>query len=487
MRIALAVAAVLALAVPIAAYAQAAIDPAAVVARYESSGCVNNQNTRSTASGCFGFTNSTWTQYAPQAGVSLSQCPTAASCPVSSQFAVFAADVNSHGLSDWTCPGCDAGVSNAVNSGQLPASGYNLSTNPQDYAALDNQQNLQAYFAGGSGVVAPAGSLTASQSVNPTSTTATAAAPTSATFSGSTLQPFSWLWNQYQSAVATPIQNQINYVQQQAAGQIDGLAILILIIAGYLLFYGNLSMREAWSKMLRFLFVLPLVTDPGVYNAWVVEPVNGIVTWLAQGLGVTGGASGPASLFDNVLQTYFSHVETAWAGTHGFGSDILNGLLILGSAIIIIGASVLLFAVWLIAQALIEVVLILGPILLLGLLFDYTRGLFDRWIGALILLGLVTFCADMLSALFLGVVTNAFNRIAPTNSALADCLNLLAVGIVIAVLAAVLVILPRLLEHMAAAAGAPAMSRMHQWMVSNVYQPARAGAARLAPRSRRSS
>lgn len=130
-----------------AAHALAAPNPTALVAQAESSGCQNTSTPSSTASGCFGFTNGTWARYAPQAGVSLTQCPTAASCPVSSQFAVFAADVNSRGLSDWTCPGCDSTVSNAVNSGQLPASGYNLSTNPADYASLDTPSGLQAYFA----------------------------------------------------------------------------------------------------------------------------------------------------------------------------------------------------------------------------------------------------------------------------------------------------------------------------------------------------
>ena len=153
---------------------------AALVAQFESSGCVNNHNPTPgmTASGCFGFTNGTWAQYAPQAGVSLQQCPTAASCPVSSQFAVFAADVNARGLSNWTCAGCDAGVSNAVNSGQLPASGYNLSTNPADYAALDTPSGLQSYFAGNSGtgsvtVSDPTGALTVSTPTTGTGTMGT--------------------------------------------------------------------------------------------------------------------------------------------------------------------------------------------------------------------------------------------------------------------------------------------------------------------------
>jgi type IV secretion system protein VirB6 len=298
----------------------------------------------------------------------------------------------------------------------------------------------------------------ATSSASPAISTATATS-----FSGTTFAPFCWLWNEYQSAVATPLSNQVGYVQQQAAGQVTGLLIVGIMIAGYLLFYANLSMREAWSKMFRAVFIIPLVTGADTYNSWVVAPVNGLVGWLAQGLGVASNTSCPASAFDGVLLSYGSHVETAWQHTpSSIGYMILIGLMIVGSALVIGLALAVLYAVWLVAQALLEIVLIEGPILLLGLLFEYTRRLFDSWVGALILLVLVVFSADMLSALFVGVINAALGAVAPTNSALADGFNLAAVALVVVVLAAALVILPRLLEHMAGAVGAPAMSGMQQ-------------------------
>ena len=74
------------------------------LAGFESSGNPTAQSATSTASGLYGFTNPTWREFAPQAGVNLSQYPTAASAPADIQTSVAAITPTSH----WTCPGCDA-------------------------------------------------------------------------------------------------------------------------------------------------------------------------------------------------------------------------------------------------------------------------------------------------------------------------------------------------------------------------------------------
>lgn len=55
-----------------------------------------------TASGYYQITNPTWQQYAPQAGVDLSQYPTAMSAPQSVQTSVAATIYNQRGLQPWS-------------------------------------------------------------------------------------------------------------------------------------------------------------------------------------------------------------------------------------------------------------------------------------------------------------------------------------------------------------------------------------------------
>jgi Transglycosylase-like domain len=83
------------------------------VALFESSNNPTAQNPSSTASGLYGFTNSTWVQYAETYSPGLSAIyPTAASAPSSVQTAVAQITPSSN----WTCPGCDASISTAVQS-----------------------------------------------------------------------------------------------------------------------------------------------------------------------------------------------------------------------------------------------------------------------------------------------------------------------------------------------------------------------------------
>ena len=81
-----------------------------LVSQSESSGNPTATNPTSTASGLYGFTNPTWQQYAPLAGVDTSLYPTAASAPSTTQMQVAAVTP----ASNWLCTGCDARVSAAV-------------------------------------------------------------------------------------------------------------------------------------------------------------------------------------------------------------------------------------------------------------------------------------------------------------------------------------------------------------------------------------
>lgn len=93
-----------------------------LVQNFESGGNYSATNPSSTASGAYQFTNGTWQYYAPLAGVSTSQYPTASSAPPGVQDAVFQQAVTQNGLADWTCPGCDAPLTNYLSANPSAAS-----------------------------------------------------------------------------------------------------------------------------------------------------------------------------------------------------------------------------------------------------------------------------------------------------------------------------------------------------------------------------
>lgn len=72
--------------------------------------------------GAYQFVPSTWRRYLAMLGLSTSDYPTGSSAPPSVQDAVFAQAVSVRGLGDWTCPGCDPGLTSYLANNPSAAS-----------------------------------------------------------------------------------------------------------------------------------------------------------------------------------------------------------------------------------------------------------------------------------------------------------------------------------------------------------------------------
>src|SRR5262245_57579459 len=106
------------------AYAQdaAPLDIFSAIAGPESSFGQNLQNPRGTASGLFGFTASTFAQDLAGIGVDPAQYPLARNAPNSVQFAAAAYELNTRGISAWSCENCDPlFVRNVAQNGGIGA------------------------------------------------------------------------------------------------------------------------------------------------------------------------------------------------------------------------------------------------------------------------------------------------------------------------------------------------------------------------------
>ena len=134
---------------------------------FESGGISTAQNPSSTASGLYGFLNSTWQEFAPQVGVDTALYPTAASAPGDVQTQVAAITP----ASNWLCPGCDAGITQAVSADPsllttIPGTGIDVTSLNQDFSGGPEGETYNAY---------PASELAPGQTAA-TPSTATAAA-----------------------------------------------------------------------------------------------------------------------------------------------------------------------------------------------------------------------------------------------------------------------------------------------------------------------
>ena len=124
-----------------------ALNPLVAIAGPESSNGANLYNPASSATGIWQDLQGTWASTLPNIGVSPSLYPTAASAPASVQAAANAYLYNTQGFAPWAPydPTLASNIAAAGGASAYAAPGT-LSTNPADYASLDQPGGLANFF-----------------------------------------------------------------------------------------------------------------------------------------------------------------------------------------------------------------------------------------------------------------------------------------------------------------------------------------------------
>jgi type IV secretion system protein VirB6 len=356
----------------------------------------------------------------------------------------------------------------AQNGGSLAAaltaySGGLTPGNPGDYgpvfAAAEAAEGGTA-TAGGDGLT-----VSTSDAGTGNGTLASAAAAsgaTSQTASGSTANPFTYLWNQYTSGIAQPLQQEVTQVETVAAPYLDILLILMLIAMGTATYVGRMRAEDFLYRAIRMSVVVAFTAvGSAYYQQYVIDLFGALPTVLSNGI-LGANSTSPAAGFDIVLHAFNSEIPNInWNLPWGIGTGVVDAIIIGICAFVVYLGTSLMFLVWIVAQAVLQILLTLGPIIILALLFDYMRGWFDRWIAAMLLMALVTLATDVITSVILKVIVGYLNPLSGTGQASQDAFNLVGVAVVV----------------IANAVGAPAMSAAR-----NLIAGSAAGAAGAAGR-----
>ena len=426
------------------AFAQTAgLNPAALIAQYESSNNPTAQSPTSTASGLYQFLNGTWATYAPQAGVSLAQYPTAASAPASMQTAVFYADFNNDGFNDWTCPGCNPAATAAIKAAGGAGAFAQGSTNPADYASLDTPAGLQAYFASNGTGAGTVGTPSLSAAMADPSTAAalgsgTALPPVSAQ-PGVLSTPFTWTWQQVITATQQNVTNDINQMQAMVGTYIFPLVTLALVSLLIRMLWGRYLIDHAAAWVAKLAIVVPLVAaGSSLYTQFVVGPVFGFPAWFQQyAVSPTAGgfnASSPAAIFDQVYTSTASTSQKIWTETHGLINDVETAIGLLAVKAMINLSLAALFIPFVVLTLLSMVAAILGPILIPFALFRETAFVFRNWIWAMATIVLSLFAIDIVLAMYANVMTMLIQSMAVSGTADNDLVGFWGAAVVMMLL-----------------------------------------------------
>jgi len=194
-------------------------------------------------------------------------------------------------------------------------------------------------------------------------------------------QIFGQLSGLIQPPVVASAQNVAGTMISAVAGVLQSVLAVYIAFTGYQMFTGHMAepVRDVWLRIVKGAFVVFLLSA-GNYTTYVT---NLVLTGIPQDISTALGGNGvSASIFDHIWNTAFEGGLAVWKHTNWYDFGI--ELLILAYWFAAVIACVLCFAIWQSAQILLALFVAIGPLVWAMLLFNATRSVFERWIGALL-------------------------------------------------------------------------------------------------------
>jgi type IV secretion system protein VirB6 len=208
----------------------------------------------------------------------------------------------------------------------------------------------------------------------------------------------------FDQMIQQPFANGMNATVSSAISAIQGpltaAVTLWIIVTGLLVMRGDLDTRRGITRILSVCLVVGIVSSVALYDQYVVSFFTvGLPNWLASNfLGVTGSQPS-AHQFDALWDEANEFFRAASKNLNFYNVLYSVELGILQDLVVFpIGITFLIFET---AKILMDVIVSIGPFLLIGYLFQATRGVADRWIGKLIGLAILMLLVDVVLSIII--------------------------------------------------------------------------------------
>ena len=213
--------------------------------------------------------------------------------------------------------------------------------------------------------------------------------------------PFTTADAAYSAAFGTGLSNLLNSVQGDVVAPALACVTLWIMVQGILVMRGDLDARRGVNRILKIALVTTLVVTAEDYNNVVQYFFTIVVPSFVKDLSspVTNALTIPGQL-DAILDACMIEFQ-AIAAEIGPMND-QDAMAFQGAQFVLYGTLWSMFTIYEVTTVMTDVLLAIGPLILIGYLFDATKGIADRWIGQLItyalLLLLVTTVATIVIA-----------------------------------------------------------------------------------------
>ena len=192
------------------------------------------------------------------------------------------------------------------------------------------------------------------------------------------------------TAFGTGTQAAITSLLAAVATPLLACVTLWIIVQGILVMRGDMDPRGGITRIIKVALVVGILTSSGLYTNYVQTLfITTIPNWFATAAGGSQAAitSTPAT-FDNMWAVTEHTVETVSAQIPIY--DVVDSVSLALIELSIMVLMVVTFAIYEFAIIVTGIMVAIGPVLIVGYLFEATKGVTDRWIGKLITYSLLT-------------------------------------------------------------------------------------------------
>lgn len=191
-------------------------------------------------------------------------------------------------------------------------------------------------------------------------------------------------------------------------GPLTAIVVLWIIVTGILVMRGDVGVRTGVTRVITVSLVVGILMSTTLYDEYVVSLfTTGIPDWFSSSfLGVTG-TQPTAHQFDAIWNQ--ANELFATAAKHLNFYNVLYSVelgLLQDFVVFPIGLTFLIYES---TRIMIDVVVCVGPFVLVGYLFSATRGIADRFIGKLIGLTILTLLIDIVLSIIINGDAAYFN------------------------------------------------------------------------------
>jgi type IV secretion system protein VirB6 len=289
-------------------------------------------------------------------------------------------------------------------------------------------------------------------------------------FTGNTT--FEFLYSQFTLYVIDSIKSVVSDALVAGNAPLQAALVLMLMVLGFAFFTGRASNGFLFNRLIRMLIVVTFLSVSGVYFHYVQDLfLTGIPdflnTHLMVGVARPPGytTTNPGGAFDVVLTEILHDSNLVLKESPSGIQGIIPGIEILVCEAVAILALTFMFAIFVLIQTLTGVVIVLGPMLILFYLFDYTKRITDGWVAALITLSILTAAIDVVIEILLFLINTIYGAIVPTGQWQTDLGSLLGGAAAILCIGFAVAVLPRVIEAVSGGvATGLGLESSHRWL-----------------------